>query len=576
MKKNSSAFLFVLLLLSAGSVKSQSLDAGKTLYQNGDYERAIRAFEQIDTLEAYLFLGKSYFSLGRYHKAKTYLEQTIADAVDDGIASEAAYTKALVLFQLNDLAAALDLLHEMRIENKSSVFYQRSIMFYDQIISFLSINQIKTVFNQSKYKEVLADVIAGAFGRVSFSQANVLLTTLKSSLADTASIDLFQLEAALADSANYRARFPLNKHAFAPNGMAYQIGVALPSFEIESENYEIPQHLYFGIQMAVEEFNVDNFSKKAFINFSQTNSLYKKPEDVLNELVWKNDVDVVIGPLFSDVTKSFSKLAEEYEVPIIPPLANSDELNISSNYVFQTNPTFEVQGIKMAQYAVNTLGLDTLAVLAEMNSLGEASALAFRREAEQLGAYVQHFFLEDLAGTGYDIVEYTEQLSKTDTLMPAPGLKAVYAPFTGAAATTLVENLLTALEATQSDYILLGSEEWADVDLENVRLPETNIYYTQSFDVQYGETEVEEFASRFRLRFQAEPNQFAYIGYDVARLVLEVLEQVENPDYLKNGLRRLGNFRGLTGNFGFNGEHVNQKIRIKSIIRERADGDSEE
>ncbi|MEO9886511.1 MAG: hypothetical protein ABJG33_12835, partial [Balneola sp.] len=69
----------------------------------------------------------------------------------------------------------------------------------------------------------------------------------------------------------------------------------------------------------------------------------------------------------------------------------------------------------MAQYAVNSLGLDTVAVLAEMDALGEASALAFRHEAERLGAFVQHFFLKDLESDGYDISEYTAYLSKTDT-----------------------------------------------------------------------------------------------------------------------------------------------------------------
>ena len=203
-----------------------------------------------------------------------------------------------------------------------------------------------------------------------------------------------------------------------------------------------------------------------------------------------------------------------------------------------------------------------------MDALGEASALAFRHEAERLGAFVQHFFLNDLESDGYDISEYTAYLSKTDTLVPSPGLKAIYAPFTGAAAPTLIRNLLTDLEASRSDYILLGSEEWADTDLENTRLPETSIHYTQSFEIRYGETDVEEFASNFRLRFQTEPNQFAFIGYDVTKLVLSTLNRVGNPDLLKQGLHELKNYRGLSGQFGFDSEHINQKVLIKSLYRQ--------
>lgn len=569
MKSTFSIFSFLLILLFSTSAYAQSVEAGKNLYQNEDYERALRIFTQIDSPEANLFSGKSYFSLGEFSKSKAYLNKVIgADESTNIFVQEAKYTKALVLFQIDDFAASLELLHELKSNSRNNPYYTRAISFYDQILSYLSIDQIKTVFRQSSNVEVLADVISGALGRVDFSKAKTMVNSLKSSLIDSSAVDLFQIEAALRDSLTYASRYPFQKYSFAPTGMSYQIGVALPSFDMNSDNYEIPQHLYFGIQTAVEEFNANHPDKKAFINFSRTNVDSIQSEDILNHLVWNKDVDVVIGPLFSNVAKSFSELAEVYEVPVITPLANSDSLSIANNYMFQTNPTFAVQGKKMAQYAVNSLGLDTVAVLAEMDALGEASALAFRHEAERLGAFVQHFFLEDLESDGYDISEYTAYLSKTDTLVPSPGLKAIYAPFTGAAAPTLIRNLLTDLEASRSDYILLGSEEWSDTDLENTRLPETSIHYTQSFEIRYGETDVEEFASNFRLRFQTEPNQFAFIGYDVTKFVLSTLNRVGNPDLLKQGLHELKNYRGLSGNFGFDSEHINQKVFIKSLYRQ--------
>lgn len=569
MKSTFSIFSLLLILLFSTSTYAQSVEAGKNLYQNGDYERALRIFTQIDSPEANLFSGKSYFSLGEFSKSKAYLNKVIdSDESTNIFVQEAKYTKALVLFQNDDFAASLELLYELKSNSRSNPYYTRAISFYDQILNYLSIDQIKTLFKQSSNVEILADVISGALGRVDFSKAKTMVNSLKSSLIDSNAVDLFQIETALRDSLTYASRYPFQKYSFAPTGMSYQIGVALPSFDMNSDNYEIPQHLYFGIQTAVEEFNANHPDKKVFINFSRTNVDSVQSEDILNHLIWNKDVDVVIGPLFSNVAKSFSDLAEVYEVPVITPLANSDSLSIANNYMFQTNPTFAVQGKKMAQYAVNSLGLDTVAVLAEMDALGEASALAFRHEAERLGAFVQHFFLNDLESDGYDISEYTAYLSKTDTLVPSPGLKAIYAPFTGAAAPTLIRNLLTDLEASRSDYILLGSEEWADTDLENTRLPETSIHYTQSFEIRYGETDVEEFASNFRLRFQTEPNQFAFIGYDVAKLVLSTLNRVGNPDLLKQGLHELKNYRGLSGQFGFDNEHINQKVLIKSLYRQ--------
>lgn len=568
MKSIISILSVLFILIFSGSAFSQSLEAGKNLYQNGDYERAIRVFSGINDPESNLFTGKSYFALGEFLKAKAYLDKVINTDSEPNIANEAKYTKALILFQLDDFAASLELLYEIKSNRQNNVFAARSLRFYDQVISYLSIDQVRSVFRSTSNKEILADLISGSLGRIDYSKAKTLLNYYKSTLIDSGEVDLFQIEAALRDSLIYSSRYPFTKYSYTPNGMAYQIGVALPSFGVNSENYEIPQHLYFGVQLAVEEFNANQPNKKAFLNYSQTNIDSLQSEDILNQLIWNKDVDVVIGPLFSEVAKAFSEISEIYEVPVITPLANSDSLNLANNYMFQTNPTFAVQGKKMAQHAVNTLQIDTVAVLAEMNALGEASALAFRHEAERLGAHVQHFFLKDLASEGYDISEYTAYLSKTDTLVPSPGLKAIYAPFTGSAAPTLIRNLLTDLEASRSDYILLGSEEWADTDLESTRLPETSLHYTQSFEIRYGDSDVENFASNFRLRFQTKPNQFAFIGYDVANMVLSTLNRVGNPDYLKKGLRELKNYRGLSGSIGFGNEHVNQKVIIKSVYRE--------
>ncbi|HCI72440.1 MAG TPA: hypothetical protein DHV30_18335, partial [Balneola sp.] len=164
---------------------------------NGDYERAIRVFSQIDEPESNLFTGKSYFALGDYKKANAFLNKVIEAELNSNIALEATYTKALVLFQLDDFAASLELLHELKSTGRNNPYYTRAISFYDQLLSYLSIDQIKTVFNQTSNNNILVDVISGALGRVDYSKAQTMLTALKASLIDSNSVDLFQIEAAL-------------------------------------------------------------------------------------------------------------------------------------------------------------------------------------------------------------------------------------------------------------------------------------------------------------------------------------------------------------------------------------------
>lgn len=564
MKKISLLLFFYLFI--TGTAYTQNLEVGKTLYQNGDYERSARYFDQISTPEAQLYSGKSYYSLGKLLKAKHYLNLAAQHKNLVETYMEAQYTLAIVNFQLKDFTASLNDLFVLKEAKVNSLFKNRADVLYKQILAYLSLSQLNEVFKRTTSASIKLDLLNSSLGRFHFTEVKTILNKFENTVVDYKQDDLYQIKEVLRDSVTYRQRFGVLQPSKAPNGILYKLGVALPHFDYDSNEYEISQHLYFGIQLAVEDFNSSHSNKKVFLKYRDTNTNLSTPNEVFNQLVWEDEVDAIIGPLFSEEAMVFSKLSQEYAIPTVTPLANSMLLSGDSNYLFQLNPTFAVHGKKMAQYAVKTLSLDTLAVLAEKNTPGEAAAYAFQNEAQKLGAVIQHFFVEDFEAKGYSILEYTSMFSKTDTANVADGLKAIYAPFTGAVSNSLIQSLLTDLEATRSDYVILGSEEWKGTDLSDRRLPATSIYYSQSFNTSnIIAPNLDSFLTSFKIRFQTEPNQFAYIGYDTANLILKVLSEVQNPDYLKEGLRNLTLFNGLSTKVSFSGHHVNQIIDINSI-----------
>jgi ABC-type branched-subunit amino acid transport system substrate-binding protein len=555
-------FTFALLLLVHISAFSQSLETGIEFYEEGNYERALRIFENSDAPSANLFSGKTYFALNNFIKAKHYLNKVDSTTVE--IYTEAQYTKALAEFQLKNFAASLDLLHELKSDSKNPSISRASFNFYRDLINYLTLNQRFKAFRSTNYDAVRLDLVEAGIGTLELGSARALFNTYKrSTLTDTA--DYSSIEALLADSAAYWQRYNPNRFSKAPDGLAYNIGVALPQFDIESQEYEISQHLYFGIQQAVEEFNSKNSNIKAFLTYRDTKASASNAPTVANELIWNHDVDVILGPLFSEVAVSMSKYAEQYETPMITPLANSDSLNLDLSYTFQLNPTFAVQGQKMAQYAIQKLGYDTLAVIAERGSLGEPSAVAFLDEVRKLGGEVVRYYVEDLESEGYDISKYAKNFDpEVDTVFNY-GIDAVYAPFTGNIAETLISSLLTNLEAIGVDMTVLGSEEWEMVDMGSRNLLDTEIYYTKTFERNLGNTNIENFESVFRLRFDTDPNRFALIGYDAANVALETLKKVQNPAYLKEGLKKFNNYRGLITRVSFENSHINQEVQIKRI-----------
>ena len=559
-------FLLLIILLGHSLPSAQTLENGISLYEQGDFARAARILQQSDDPEAILFTGKSYFALNNYLLALHYLNQ-VSPSEQPEIYQEAQYTASLAHFQLDDFPKSLDLLKQLSDIRPSTSTTRAALTLYDQILGYLTLSQRREVFRESTQDEVRLDILESSIGLVKYSSALSLLNLYKRSVPTSDPLRLSRIETILGDSVSYMQRYNPNRIVQAPKGISYNIGVVLPEFEYEVPEYEIPQHLYFGIQLAIEEFNSENANQKAFISYRNTNDALSGAEHIINDLVWNENVDVIIGPLFSGVAKEFSNLAEEYKVPMLLPLANADSLDLYNDYVFQLNPSFATQGKVMANYAVNELGYDTLGVIAEKGSLGDPAARSFVREAEKNGGFVEYYFVENLEELGYDIRDYTQYFT-TDTLDSVDMVEAVYAPFTGTVAATLVESMLTDLEAMRSTIAILGSEEWMNVNLEDRRLDETELYFTESFSVDTGLTSTQDFASSFRLRFNTQPNQFAYTGYDAAKIVLEILKQVKNPDYLRDALKDLNNYEGISTRVSFRGTHVNHEIQIKRMPRD--------
>lgn len=562
MKKISSFLLLNLFLVQI--ICAQSIETGKSLYEQGDYKRAILVFENIETLESQLFLGKSYFAEGNYLKSINILS-TFDDESPLLFLHDALYTSSLAHFQLKNYAKSLELLHYVIKTPNSSSITQKAKTTYFDIIGFLTTKQLFDTFKSVSNDEIRLDILEYSTGIISYNAANSLLDLYETSALKSNDLQLNRIKTQLLDSLAYTSKIKSWRNHDAPTGISYNVGVVLPQFEYDSPEYEIPQHIYYGIQMAIENFNRENADQKAFITYHSTNKGFSS-DAIMSDFVYNEGVDVVIGPLFSQVAKDFSNLAEDFQIPMVLPLANADSLDLFNNYVFQINPTFGAQGKIMANKAIE-LGYDTVGVIVEKQSLGAPAARAFRHEVERLGGFVEYYFEENFVELGYDIRDFT-QFFTTDTLDSVAIVEAIYAPFTGTIAQTLIQSLLTDLEAMKSEVAILGSEEWRDVNIESRRLDSTQLYYSKSFDVDTSSTLARQFISEFRIRFQTDPNQFAFIGYDTAKLILDQLKRVKNPAYLIENLRRSKPFKGLSISINFDGKHENEAALVEKMIRE--------
>lgn len=280
--KKSSLLLLLIIGLSI-HLSAQTFQNGLDLYDQGDYERAIKVLSQSNEPEALLFIGKSYFALNNNILALSYLNKITIDAPGD-IYQDALYTSALANFQIKNFAKSLDILNELLKAVPSTNSSRSATILYDQILGYLTLDQRRNSFLQTTYDNVRFDLIESALGRIKYGSAVALVELYKRSVTQIDPLQLSRINAMLSDSVVYTQRYNPDALIKAPNGLSYNLGVVLPQFEFDTPEYEIAQHIYFGIQLAVEEFNSQNVDQKAFLHYRTSNNGDESAEIIVNDL----------------------------------------------------------------------------------------------------------------------------------------------------------------------------------------------------------------------------------------------------------------------------------------------------
>lgn len=558
MKKISVLALFLCFFTS--SLFAQNFKDGLREYEVGNYEQALQIFSKIDDQQSELFTGKTLYNLNRLHEARLQLLKSL-DGGNAELQADGLYTLSMIYMIENNPAKALDYLCQIEflgnLKGNISKDAKRQIAVYS---NFLSFSQRIQVLKASEYLFSIQSVLLdGVRNETKLNAAS--LVQFANQLAQSHVLDenfLNELNTLYKNSITKQNNFYPN----APEGFNYSIGVLLPSADKHSESFVVSKSLYQGLQVAVEEFNATSKTNRVFLS-------YLNVPDTSNSVangVFKESVDVIIGPLTSDDAKLLVPFAEEFQIPMVAPLANNDSLNIDNPYFFQMNPAFRTRGKRMAEFAVNTLHVDTVAIMVDSKTMGYLSAVAFKEEMERRNVHVAYFFAENFESTGFNIESYTQYFTSDQILKDSlgiPEIDLVYFPYTGPQAGTLIDLTLTDLEAGRSKAILLGSQDWGYIDLTPDRLAKFTIYFPDAMIVDEKSEKVIQFRQNFiDVTKNSNPDMFAILGYDLGTFVMQVIKDVKNPILFKSGLKYKPAFKGVGNAIYFNGSHVNQTLSI--------------
>jgi ABC-type branched-subunit amino acid transport system substrate-binding protein len=293
----------------------------------------------------------------------------------------------------------------------------------------------------------------------------------------------------------------------------------------------------------------------------------------------------IIGPLTSEAASVASASVSCGNLPLLSPTATKAGMTRLSSTSFQLSPNIELEGIVMADYAVDVLDADSAVVLAPTSDddmrmarafierfkerRGKIVAIQYYRERDRdFGEYIRDV-KQILLGLQRDSIYYVNE--RGDTLDP-DGLPAyvdvLYMPGTP----QQLRQLLPQVNFYNLNAQYLGSDGWGDELVYKLGDDVTkNAVFPSPFIIGSASIKRAEFASAYDTRFGGAPPRLAALGFDAGRLVADALATgASDRDAMTSYLSRVRGFEGAAGTITFGSNRENIELPLFRIVSEQA------
>jgi LysM repeat protein len=275
---------------------------------------------------------------------------------------------------------------------------------------------------------------------------------------------------------------------------------------------------YQGATLAAQAF--ENEEVKININvFDVTEDVNSATRLINNGRL--NDMDIIVGPLFSRSFRAMSDFAKQREIFIVNPLSDRDDILDGNPFVIKIN-TSERNQLQILLNYVAPKSIGQRILIVSNDSLPNE-----RERSEQAGLFFEN------NKTNFDTIMFfdisKERFSRfQNNLSETKSNTIVYLSDNEA----FVSEILTRVskqDNTSSTLYSLQKLSRFEVT-EPVYLNDLQTHYVDPFFVNHDDEAVRSFERLFFEKFQTIPDNNAYIGYNVMKYVLSVLA-VGNTNY---------------------------------------------
>jgi branched-chain amino acid transport system substrate-binding protein len=295
-----------------------------------------------------------------------------------------------------------------------------------------------------------------------------------------------------------------------------------------------------GIQLAIDQANASGgiLSRQIELVTEDNQSKPGQTATIVRKLVTQDKVVAIVGDLTSSATMEGAPIAQNAKVPMVTPLATNPKVTEVGDYIFRVCFVDEFQGRVMARFAAERLKATKAAILTDVK--------------QDYSVGLSNFFKQTFtAASGAIVREQSYSSGDTDFRAQLTSIKAAH-PGVVFLPGYYPEVSVILKQARQLGLTIpiIGCEAWDNPTLLQVAGSAANgCYFSNQFSADDPAPVVQEFGKVYQQKFCNRPDNFAALGYDAARVVLDAIKKVGSTDSvaIRDAIARTKDFPGVSG-----------------------------
>jgi len=295
-----------------------------------------------------------------------------------------------------------------------------------------------------------------------------------------------------------------------------------------------------GIDMAIDEVNAAGgvLGRQVRVIVEDDQGRPEEAQTVVTKLITSDRVVAVLGEVASSRTLAAAPVAQRYGIPMITPSSTNPAVTDVGDFIFRTCFIDPFQGLVMAKFASESLGLTNVAILRDIrNDYSVGLADVFEENFLAMGGTI-------VADQSYS--EGDTDFSAQLTAIRATNPQAIFVP----GYYTEVGLIARQAKSLGLDIPLLGGDGWDSPSLLEIGGEALEgSYFSNHYSVDDPSPAIQKFVTEYEARFGAKPDALAGLGFDAAMLLFDAMTRAGSTDPIavRDALAQTRDFPGVTG-----------------------------